>query len=106
MKRALLRTGFAYLIGVGLLWFVMRKVAATDLRGAFAGANMRSFLPVRIMELSAVFLGECYLFARVFSLFQRGASLRDMLLPNAARCFLQVLNSAFGEGFFVFAISR
>jgi hypothetical protein len=29
-----------------------------------------------------------------------------MLLPNAARCFLQVLNSAFGEGFFVFAISR
>jgi uncharacterized membrane protein YbhN (UPF0104 family) len=105
-KHSILRSGLAYLIGIALLCWVARKVPLYSIKAALADANNGVFVPVRIVEFATLFLGECYLFARLFSFFQRPASAREMMRPNAARCFLQVINSAFGEGVFVLAVSR
>ena len=105
-KRAIVRTALAWLIGFALLWWVASKVPLHAIAGALTNANIAVFLPVRIVEFSILFIGECYLFARLFSYFQGPASLAEMIRPNAARCFLQVLNSAISESVFALAVSR
>jgi len=106
MKRAIVRTAIAWLIGLALLWWVALKVPLHAMAGALTDANIAVFMPVRIVEFSILFIGECYLFARLFSYFQAPATLVEMVRPNAARCFLQVLNSAVSESVFALAVSR
>jgi len=105
-KRAIVRTALAYLIGLALLWWVASKVPLHAIAGALTDAKIGVFMPVRIVEFSILFVGECYLFARLFSYFQGHATLTEMIRPNAARCFLQVLNSAVSESVFALAVSR
>jgi hypothetical protein len=106
MKSPTIRTAGAYCIGLVLVWLIAREVPLNELVRSLARADIWFFLPVRIIEFGLMFLGECYLFARLFSYFQRATSTKEMVRPNAARCFLQVLNSGVSEGLFALVVSR
>jgi lysylphosphatidylglycerol synthase-like protein len=94
MRRGLLHTLGAYAVAFGIIAYIARDVAPSQLLHNFSMANLWLFVPASLGSFTIWFGGETLLFATLFSFFHSRTSFREMLPANAAQYFLQLVNTA------------
>jgi uncharacterized membrane protein YbhN (UPF0104 family) len=97
---------FVYCIAAAIIWYVARDVSINDLIRGFSQANLWLFIPASVLGFLIWFVGETILFARLFTYFHKPTSFREMIQPNAAQYFLELVNLAVASGALIFFLHR
>lgn len=105
-SRTATRNLFAYATAIAVVLFVARHTSIASLMGSLYHANLRLFIPVSIAAFGCWYLSETFLFAKLFGYFHGRTTFRELLLPNAAQYFLQIVNAVVAGGAMVFFIHR
>jgi hypothetical protein len=100
------RTALSYAVAGAILWFVAQGINPARIALSLRRADAGLFLSVCAVSFAVWFLGETLLFSRLFSYFHRRTTFYEMLVPNAAQYFLQVVNVAVGSGALLFFLNR
>jgi uncharacterized membrane protein YbhN (UPF0104 family) len=101
-----IRNLLAYAIAIAIILFVARHTSIGALARSLYAANLRLFIPVCAAAFACWFLSETFLFAKLFSYFHGRTTFRELLLPNAAQYFLQIVNAVVAGSAMVFFINR
>ncbi|HLH77243.1 MAG TPA: lysylphosphatidylglycerol synthase domain-containing protein [Candidatus Binataceae bacterium] len=88
------------------VWWVARGLTLGKFVASFKHANLPLFLTANLTSFFIWWLGETYLFARLFSLFHKPCSFREVLAPSAAQYFLQVVNILVAAAALVLFLNR
>ncbi|MGD0073547.1 MAG: lysylphosphatidylglycerol synthase transmembrane domain-containing protein, partial [Candidatus Binataceae bacterium] len=106
MRKSFLQNLLVYCVAGALVWYVARGVAIADFVRSFGEANLWLFIPVSLCGFLIWFVGETLLFARLFTYFHKPTTFREMIPPNAAQYFLQLVNLAVAGGALAFFLHR
>ncbi len=101
-----LKNLLAYATAFAIIVFVARRTSIASLVASLYHANLRLFIPVSIAAFGCWYLSETFLFAKLFGYFHGRTTFRELLLPNAAQYFLQIVNAVVAGGAMVFFIHR
>lgn len=105
-KRPWLRDLFAYGIAAAIIAYLARGISIRQFTGVLHHADPYLFLLACAGSFTAWFLGETYLYAKLFSYFHVSTSFREMLPANAAQYFLQAINQVAGGAALVLFMRR
>jgi hypothetical protein len=97
---------FVYALAFGIIWYLAKGIALTQLARNISMADAKVFVPASIGSFAIWFLGETFLFASLFSYFHRRTSFSEMLPANAAQYFLQLINTAVAGTALVLLMNR
>ena len=100
------KTLLAYTAAGAIIWFVSRGIPLAAMTNAISHAHLALFLATSAAALAIWLLGETLLFSRLFTYFHRPTGFGEVLIPNAAQYFLQVVNLAVAHGAMVLLLSR
>lgn len=81
-----------YAVALAIVAYVGRGLSSAQFLATMGKANLWLFIPASVGSLLIWFVGETYLFARLYSYFNARISFREMLEANAAQYFLQIIN--------------
>ncbi|HVN89638.1 MAG TPA: lysylphosphatidylglycerol synthase domain-containing protein [Candidatus Binataceae bacterium] len=101
LKRALQST-VPYLLGLAIVLYLVRGTSLATIERALSGANTTLFILASVGSVVIWYVGETFLFARLYSYFNARISFHEMLAPNAAQYFLQIVNMALAGSALVF----
>lgn len=104
--RPLVRNLFAYTIAIAIVVFIARQTSIAALLSNLRQANLWLFIPVCTFAFLLWFLNETLLFSKLFTYFHCRTSFREVLIPNAAQYFLQIVNAVVAGSAMVFFIHR
>lgn len=96
--RALLRNVVAYAIAVGIVWYIARGVSWEQIAGAASHATLWLFVCVSLAGFVCWFIGETFLYSRLFSFFHGTTRSLELLPTMGAMYFLQMVNSLVASG--------
>lgn len=92
MNKTLVQNLAIYGVAAGIIWYLARDVPVVQLIHNLKMARLWIFLPACLGSFLIWFVGETFLFSRLFSYFHTKTSFREMLPANAAQYFLQLVN--------------
>jgi hypothetical protein len=95
-----------WLIAGLAVWWVARGLTIGKFVASFKHANLQLFLAANLTSFFIWWLGETYLFARLFTLFHKPCTFREVLAPSAAQYFLQVVNILVAAAALVLFLNR
>jgi len=96
----------AYGLALGIIAYLARGTSLGEFAAILRQANPWWFLLACAGSFAFWFLGETYLFAKLFSYFHARTTFREMLPANAAQYFLQAINQVAGGAALVFFMRR
>jgi uncharacterized membrane protein YbhN (UPF0104 family) len=100
------KTFLAYGAAGAIIWFVSRGIPLAAMTNAISHAHLALFLATTAGALTFWLLGETLLFSRLFTYFHRRTGFREVLIPNAAQYFLQIVNLAVAHSAMILLLSR
>ena len=100
------RTGLSYAAAAVIIWFAARGIGLTVLLRSLRRADAGLFVLVCALSLLIWLLGETLLFSRLFSYFHPRTTFSEMLVPNTAQYFLQIVNVAIASGVLILFLNR
>jgi len=83
-----------YGLAAAIIWYLARDIPLSQLWHNLQLARLWIFIPACLGSFVIWFVGETFLFACLFSFFHQRTSFREMIAPNAAQYFLQLINLA------------
>lgn len=95
-----------YGLAVGIICYLARDVPLSQLLANLRLAKLWIFIPACLGSFAIWFVGETLLFSRLFTYFHSKTSFREMIWPNAAQYFLQLVNLAVAGSALVLFIHR
>jgi len=95
-----------YAVAAAIIWYVARGVSFGDFARSLHEANLKLFIPASVLGFLIWFFGETFLYSRLFTYFHKPTSFREMLLPNAAQYFLELVNLAVASCALIFFAHR
>jgi len=106
MRKNILQSLAVYAAAAAIIWYVAHEVPIADLVRSLGDANLWMFIPVSLGGFLIWFFSETFLFSRLFSYFHERTTYREMVVPNAAQYFLQLINLAVAGGALAFFLHR
>ena len=98
MSRALLNNVVAYAIAIAIVWYVARGISWEQIADATSRARLWLFVCVSLAGFAGWFIGETFLYSRLFSFFYGRTRLSELLPTMGAMYFLQIINSLVASG--------
>jgi uncharacterized membrane protein YbhN (UPF0104 family) len=92
-RRALLNNVVAYTIAIAIVWYAARGVSWEQIAGAASHATLWLFVCVSLAGFVCWFVGETFLYSRLFSFFHGRTRSVELLPTMSAMYFLQIINS-------------
>ncbi|MGH9327983.1 MAG: lysylphosphatidylglycerol synthase transmembrane domain-containing protein [Terriglobia bacterium] len=105
-KRKWLRHVLAYGVAAGILVYLARGLSLGNLMESLRHADLGWFLAACVSSVGAWFLGETYLYSKLFSFFHARVTFREMLPVTSAQYFLQAISQVAGGAALVFFMRR
>lgn len=96
----------AWLAALGLIWWLAHDIPLDQFSAVLSRANLWLFIPVTAFSVLFWFVGETFLYSRLFSYFHTRTTFREMMPANAAQEFLQVVNMVAAGTALVFLVHR
>ncbi len=96
--RLAVETALIYAIAGGVIWYESRGLDVHKEIADLASGNLWLFVPSTALAFLVWFLGENFLFARMFSHFHEQTGFMEVLPATAAEYFLQAINSLLANG--------
>jgi uncharacterized membrane protein YbhN (UPF0104 family) len=97
MKRAV-ETALIYAVAGSIIWYEARGLNIHKEIANLASANLWWFIPASAVSFLVWFLGENFLFSRMFTLLHARTRFMEVLPATAAEFFLQAINSLASNG--------
>jgi uncharacterized membrane protein YbhN (UPF0104 family) len=97
-RRALLNNVVAYTIAIAIVWYVARGVSWQQIADAASHATLWLFICVSLAGFVCWFIGETFLYSRLFSFFHGRTGSFELLPTMGAMYFLQIINSLVASG--------
>jgi hypothetical protein len=104
MRKKLGRT-LAWAVTLGLLYYVFRSISFTQVMAAFGSAAAWS-VPVFVLLVLGVYLGDCFAIWKTFGWFVARLSFREVLVVRGATYLLALVNYTVGQGAIVYFVNR
>jgi len=104
--RVLLRNLAAYALAAAIIWYLTRDVPIRTIVDSCARANLPLFVGASAFSFVLWFVGETFLFSRLFSYVHKPTRFREVVPANAANYFLQLINLAVAGGALVLFLHR
>jgi hypothetical protein len=95
-----------YGLALGIIYYLARDVPLNQLFANLRLARLWIFIPACLGSFAIWFIGETLLYSRLFTYFHSKTSFREMIWPNAAQYFLQLVNLAVAGSALVLFIHR
>lgn len=105
-ERKWLRHVLTYGLALAIIVVLARGISLGELTESLRQANPWWFLAACVGSVGFWFLGETYLYAKLFSYFHAHTTFWEMLPANAAQYFLQAINQVAGGAALVFFMKR
>ena len=87
-----------YSVATGIIWYEFRGISFRSQLNDLANARLKWFIPASLGSFLIWFLGENFLFARIFTAFHRRTGYFELLPATAAVYFLQTINIFIADG--------
>jgi len=97
-RRALLNNVVAYTIAIAIVWYIARGISWQQITDAASHATLWLFVCVSLAGFVCWFIGETFLYSRLFSFFHGPTRLLELLPTMGAMYFLQIINSLVASG--------
>ncbi len=101
MRKRLLQNLVTYAIAAGIVFYVSRGVCWRQVADAANHATLWIFAVASLGGFVCWFIGETFLYTRLFSYFHGETGVLELLPTMSAVCFLQIVNSYVASGAFV-----
>jgi len=95
-----------YGLAFGIIYYLARDVPIDQLLANFRLAHLWIFIPACVGSFAIWFVGETVLYSRLFTYFHSKTTFREMIWPNAAQYFLQLVNLAVAGSALVLFVHR
>ena len=95
-----------WIVAGAIVWYVARGLTPDALVRHIRQADLKLFLAANLTSFLIWWLGDTYLFARLFSFFHGPCRFREVVAPSAAQYFLQAVNVAVAAGALVLFLNR
>lgn len=95
-----------YAMGFGITLYLVHGTSPIKIARAVSGADGRLFLVASVGSVSIWYVGETFLFAKLYTYLNAPTGFREMLAPNAAQYFLQIINTALAGSALVLFMHR
>ncbi|MGH7916924.1 MAG: lysylphosphatidylglycerol synthase transmembrane domain-containing protein [Candidatus Binataceae bacterium] len=82
----------SYAAAGAIICWLARDLSPAELAEALQRANLWLFIPACALSVACWFLGETFMYSRLFSYFHGRTTFREMLPVNAVQEFLQAVN--------------
>lgn len=105
-SRKWLHDALAYALAAAIIIYLARGTPLRQFASILRNANALEFLLACAASFAVWFLGETYLYAKLFSYFHARTTFREMLPANAAQYFLQAINQVAGGAALVLFMRR
>jgi hypothetical protein len=87
----------AWAVTLGLLYYVFRSISFTQIMAAFGSAAAWT-VPVLVLLVLGVYLGDCFAIWKTFGWFVARLSFREVLVVRGATYLLALVNYTVGQG--------
>jgi uncharacterized membrane protein YbhN (UPF0104 family) len=101
LRKTLGQNLIAYGIAGAIVWYAARGVAWSEVAAAASHATLWIFIAASVGGFLCWFLGETFLYSRLFSYFHGPTGAIELVPTMAAVYFLQIVNSYVASGAFV-----
>ncbi|MGH7814596.1 MAG: lysylphosphatidylglycerol synthase transmembrane domain-containing protein [Candidatus Binataceae bacterium] len=96
----------AYVLAGGIVWYLCRNVPMHTMLVALKSANLTLFTVASIFGFAVWFVGETFLFSRLFTYVHHPTGFRELIPANAANYFMQLVNLAVAGGMLAVFLNR
>lgn len=101
MRKTALQNLIAYMVAAAIVYFAARSVSWRQMADASRHATLALFLGASLGGFLCWFIGDTFLYSRLFSYFHGPTGVRQLLPTMASVYFLQLINSYVAGGAYV-----
>jgi uncharacterized membrane protein YbhN (UPF0104 family) len=101
VRKTVLQNLIAYMVAAAIVYFAARSVSWKQMADASSHATLALFLGASLGGFLCWFIGDTFLYSRLFSYFHGPTGARQLLPTMASVYFLQLINSYVASGAYV-----
>jgi hypothetical protein len=105
-KQTIVQNVVIWSIAALVVWYVTRGLSLQKFVAALKDADIKLFVGANIVSLLIWWLGDTFLFSKLFSFFHGKTTFRQLLVASSAQYFLQAINMLAADGALVVFLNR